>query len=64
EQVSKVPFLGDVPALGHLFRNTSNVTQKTELVILLKPTVVGVNSWQKELERSRDLLQEWFPDAQ
>ncbi|EKP4406101.1 pilus (MSHA type) biogenesis protein MshL [Vibrio parahaemolyticus] len=64
EQVSKVPFLGDVPALGHLFRNTSDVTQKTELVILLKPTVVGVNSWQKELERSRDLLQEWFPDAQ
>ncbi|EJG1819179.1 pilus (MSHA type) biogenesis protein MshL [Vibrio parahaemolyticus] len=64
EQVSKVPFLGDVPALGHLFRSTSNVTQKTELVILLKPTVVGVNSWQKELERSRDLLQEWFPDAQ
>ncbi|HCG5574274.1 TPA: pilus (MSHA type) biogenesis protein MshL [Vibrio parahaemolyticus] len=64
EQVSKVPFLGDVPALGHLFRNTSNVTQKNELVILLKPTVVGVNSWQKELERSRDLLQEWFPDAQ
>ncbi|MDF2155623.1 pilus (MSHA type) biogenesis protein MshL [Vibrio sp. CAU 1672] len=64
EQVSKVPFLGDVPALGHLFRNTSNVTRKTELVILLKPTVVGVNSWQKELERSRDLLQEWFPDAQ
>tara|TARA_Y100001956_G_scaffold82830_1_gene106005 strand:+ start:15402 stop:17042 length:1641 start_codon:yes stop_codon:yes gene_type:complete len=64
DQVSKVPFLGDVPALGHLFRNTSKITQKTELVILLKPTVVGVNTWQKELERSRDLLQEWFPDEQ
>ncbi|WP_043991673.1 pilus (MSHA type) biogenesis protein MshL [Vibrio sp. AND4] len=64
EQVSKVPFLGDVPALGNLFRNINNVTQKTELVILLKPTVVGVNTWQKELERSRDLLQEWFPDTE
>jgi MSHA biogenesis protein MshL len=64
DQVSKVPFLGDIPALGHLFRNTSKLTQKTELVILLKPTVVGVNTWQKELERSRDLLQEWFPDEQ
>jgi MSHA biogenesis protein MshL len=64
EQVSKVPFLGDVPALGNLFRNINNVSQKTELVILLKPTVVGVNTWQKELERSRDLLQEWFPDAE
>ena len=64
DQVSKVPFLGDVPALGHLFRNTSKLTQKTELVILLKPTVVGVNTWQKELERSRDLLLEWFPEEQ
>ncbi|MGR6860559.1 pilus (MSHA type) biogenesis protein MshL [Aliivibrio salmonicida] len=62
EQVSKVPFLGDVPVLGYLFRNVTQVTQKTELVILLKPTVVGVDTWQEELERSRDLLQEWFPD--
>ncbi|KJY82041.1 MSHA biogenesis protein MshL [Vibrio galatheae] len=62
DRVSKVPFLGDVPGLGHLFRNTTKLTQKTELVILLKPSVVGVNTWQKELERSRDLLQEWFPD--
>ncbi|AXN31674.1 pilus (MSHA type) biogenesis protein MshL [Vibrio coralliilyticus] len=64
DRTSKVPFLGDVPALGHLFRNTTQYTEKTELVILLKPTVVGVNTWQKELERSRDLLQEWFPDEQ
>ncbi|CAH7031405.1 Pilus (MSHA type) biogenesis protein MshL [Vibrio chagasii] len=61
---SKVPFLGDIPALGHLFRNTNQLTQKTELVILLKPTVVGVNTWQTELERSRDLLQQWFPDEE
>ncbi|MCG3733608.1 pilus (MSHA type) biogenesis protein MshL [Vibrio cincinnatiensis] len=63
-RVSKVPFLGDIPVLGHLFRNTTELMEKTELVILLKPTVVGVNTWQKELERSRDLLQEWFPDAE
>ena len=63
-KVSKVPFLGDIPALGHLFRSTTELTEKTELVILLKPTVVGVNTWQKELERSRDLLQEWYPDAE
>ncbi|TDA94360.1 hypothetical protein, partial [Halomonas marinisediminis] len=55
---------GDVPGVGHLFRNSTKLNQKTELVILLKPTVVGVNTWQKELERSRDLLQEWFPEQQ
>ncbi|WP_341661249.1 pilus (MSHA type) biogenesis protein MshL [Vibrio sp.] len=64
DQTSKVPFLGDIPGLGHLFRNTTQITEKTELVILLKPTIVGVNTWQKELERSRDLLEEWFPDEQ
>lgn len=62
DNVSKVPFLGDIPGLGHLFRNVTKLTQKTELVILLKPTIVGVNTWQQELERSRDLLQEWFPE--
>ncbi|WPC74439.1 pilus (MSHA type) biogenesis protein MshL [Vibrio porteresiae] len=60
---TKVPLLGDIPGLGHLFRSKSNATEKTELVILLKPTVVGVNTWQKELERSQDLLQQWIPDT-
>ena len=60
---TKVPLLGDIPGLGHLFRSKSNATEKTELVILLKPTVVGVNTWQKELERSRDLLQQWLSDT-
>jgi len=64
DKVSKVPFLGDIPAVGNLFRNTTKLTEKTELVILLKPTVVGINTWQQELERSRNLLQEWFPDSE
>jgi len=36
-----VPLLGDIPVLGNLFRQTKNSTVKTELVILLKPIVVG-----------------------
>lgn len=63
DQTSKVPFLGDIPGVGHLFRNTYQATKKTELVILLKPTVVGVNTWSQEVDKSRDLLQEWFPDS-
>lgn len=61
DQVSKVPLLGDIPALGHLFRNINKIDTKTELVILLKPTVVGEQTWQKEIERSRALVKEWFP---
>ncbi|OLQ80467.1 pilus (MSHA type) biogenesis protein MshL [Photobacterium proteolyticum] len=62
DQVSKVPLLGDIPMLGHLFRNVSKLQTKTELVILLKPTVVGEQTWQEEIERSRALITEWFPD--
>ncbi|PSU93313.1 pilus (MSHA type) biogenesis protein MshL [Photobacterium kishitanii] len=62
DQVSKVPLLGDIPLLGNLFRNINKVKQKTELVILLKPTVISDQTWQKEIERSRALVNEWFPE--
>lgn len=61
--VSKIPLLGDIPFLGHLFRNVSRIKQKTELVILIKPSVVGDETWQDEIQRSRDLLNEWFPES-
>ncbi|MGF1725764.1 pilus (MSHA type) biogenesis protein MshL [Photobacterium nomapromontoriensis] len=62
EQVSKVPLLGDIPVLGNLFRNINKLKTKTELVILLKPTVVGEQTWHQEIERSRALINEWFPE--
>ncbi|CZF83442.1 Type II secretion system protein D precursor [Grimontia celer] len=62
EMVSKVPLLGDIPGLGHLFRNVNRMKQKTELVILLQPSVVGEQTWQEEINRSRQLLNDWFPE--
>jgi type IV pilus assembly protein PilQ len=35
-----VPFLGDVPVLGHLFRNTTRISDKTELLIFITPKIV------------------------
>lgn len=63
EMVSKVPLLGDIPGLGHLFRNVNRMKQKTELVILLQPSVVGEQTWQEEINRSRQLLNDWFPES-
>jgi type IV pilus assembly protein PilQ len=37
---TQVPFLGDVPVLGNLFKNTTRSSQKTELLIFLTPRVV------------------------
>ncbi|GBD45003.1 Type II secretion system protein D [bacterium HR40] len=36
----KVPLLGDVPLLGHLFRSTNNEGQRTELLVFLTPKIV------------------------
>jgi type IV pilus assembly protein PilQ len=38
--VTKVPFLGDLPILGYLFKQTSKDIEKTELLIFLTPRVV------------------------
>jgi len=40
EDVTKVPFLGDVPYLGNLFKTRTMTTSKTELLIFLTPKVV------------------------
>ena len=40
EDVTKVPFLGDVPYLGNLFKTRTRATRKTELLIFLTPKVV------------------------
>lgn len=40
ENVSKVPFLGDIPGLGWLFKIKSKSRQKTNLMILLTPHIV------------------------
>lgn len=38
--VTKVPFFGDLPVLGHLFRRTGNIDNKRELMIFLTPRIV------------------------
>ncbi len=40
ESVSKVPLLGDIPVLGHLFKTTSTSKRKRNLMVFLKPTIV------------------------
>lgn len=52
-----VPVLGEVPLLGNLFKDKSDRIQKTELVILLKATVVPqgdgtVDSTDKDIYRT------------
>ena len=36
----KVPYIGDIPVLGHLFKNTSKVNNKNELLIFVTPKIL------------------------
>jgi MSHA biogenesis protein MshL len=54
-EVRKVPFFGDLPGIGALFRRETTTRRKTDLVILLTPTVMTparvAQSLANELER-------------
>ena len=63
KQNARTPFLGAIPVLGQLFRQTRNTGRKTELVILLRPTVIaGDETWRRaavpRLEETRALQAE------
>ncbi|WP_251369798.1 type II and III secretion system protein [Polynucleobacter sp. AP-Nino-20-G2] len=40
EDEVKIPLLGDIPLIGHLFRHKSTLADKTELLVFLTPTVL------------------------
>ena len=44
ETVNKVPFLGDIPGLGVLFRSKQTVTNKAELLIFVTPKILSEGS--------------------
>jgi general secretion pathway protein D len=41
QTVDKVPFLGDIPFIGNMFKRTRNAKTKTELLIFLTPHVAA-----------------------
>lgn len=60
ETQRQVPLLGNIPLFGALFRQQERREQKKELVIMLRPVVVGADTWREELERSNHLLRDWY----
>jgi MSHA biogenesis protein MshL len=46
---SQLPLIGDLPGLGALFRNRSQMMRKSELVVLIKPTIVKEDSWTDDI---------------
>jgi len=44
DTVNKVPFLGDIPGVGFLFRSTQKVSNKAELLIFVTPRILTEGS--------------------
>ncbi|MCD6134258.1 MAG: hypothetical protein J7J25_01885 [Candidatus Omnitrophica bacterium] len=42
---TKVPLLGNIPIVGHLFKSTRKTKDKTELLIFVSPTIINKNSF-------------------
>jgi len=60
----QLPGAGTVPVLGALFRNRSRATQKRELVVLIKPTIVeGAGDWSQDLMDTSRRIDQLDPRA-
>lgn len=53
ESVQKVPLLGDIPLLGHLFKSTSNTKRKRNLMVFLRPTIVRDGKLMNDLSKEK-----------
>jgi MSHA biogenesis protein MshL len=54
EKKEGIPLLKDLPVFGNLFRHTVQVTKKSEIVILLKHSVVHSDTWSEAVDNSLD----------
>ncbi len=56
---SQVPFVGDLPVIGNMFKQNSRTMRKSELVFLIKPTVIkGESDWRQDLAQAAARLED------
>ena len=56
-----IPLLSDIPLLGYFFRDTTNDKTRTELIIMISPTVIETEADQvlaNESEKNRTILEQ------
>jgi general secretion pathway protein D len=53
ESVQKVPLLGDIPFIGHLFKSTSSSTRKRNLMVFLKPQIITDQGVMNDLAKEK-----------
>ncbi|MBU0507580.1 secretin and TonB N-terminal domain-containing protein [bacterium] len=61
--VHRVPFLGDLPFVGSLFRHTSDLTRKTDLIIQVTPHILGTGYEMELPPRVKEVEQKFLPQS-
>lgn len=54
DENSSVPFFSEIPLVGELFKQKKEVSRKTELVILLRPTITDEEAIRRDIQATRD----------
>ena len=65
---SKVPFFGDIPLIGWLFKTWSDTNQKTNLLVLVTPYIVRDDDdfrkiYERKMKDRKDFVDAYFSDA-
>jgi general secretion pathway protein D len=65
ESVSKVPILGDVPLIGHLFRQTTRKKTKTNLLLFLTPYIIKDQSdfrtiFERKMKERQQFVEQFY----
>jgi general secretion pathway protein D len=67
ESVSKIPGLGDIPILGHLFRNTTKTKTKVNLLVFLTPHIINDTSdfrrlVERKMRERQRVMEQFYGD--
>jgi general secretion pathway protein D len=65
ESVSKVPILGDIPILGHLFRDSTRRKTKTNLLLFLTPYIIRDTSdfrriFERKMKERQQFVEQFY----
>jgi general secretion pathway protein D len=53
ESEQKVPLLGDIPFIGHLFKSTTTSTRKRNLMVFIRPTIIRDGKLMNEISKEK-----------
>jgi general secretion pathway protein D len=53
ESVQKVPLLGDIPFIGHLFKSTTTSTRKRNLMVFIRPTIIRDGKLMNDISKEK-----------